>query len=95
MYCFAHDPANAERRSRAASRAARSKPSREIKAIKDQVGTLIKNVISGEVTQGRAAVALQGYNCLLRAADLERRIKETEELEARIAALEERRGVAS
>ncbi len=34
-YCFAHDPANSERRSRSASKAARSKPNRELAALKE------------------------------------------------------------
>ena len=37
------------------------------------------------------AVALQGFNVLLRAVDLERRIKETEEFEERLTALERAR----
>jgi len=37
-------------------------------------------------------VALQGYNTLLRAIELERKIRETEELEERLAALEREEG---
>lgn len=38
--CWAHDPANREKRRRMASRAARSKPSRELSEIKRQLQDL-------------------------------------------------------
>ena len=88
-YCWAHDPANAERRSRMASKAARSKPNRELPSIKVLLEDLTERVLSGELQTGRAAVANQLVNTRLRAIEAERKIKETEELEARIEALEQ------
>jgi hypothetical protein len=87
-YCWAHDPANAERRSRMASKAARSKPNRELPSIKALLEDLTERVLAGELETGRAAVANQLINTRLRAIEAERKIKETEELEARIEALE-------
>jgi flagellar motility protein MotE (MotC chaperone) len=88
-YCWAHDPANREQRSRMASRAARSKPSREIAELKKQLKDLATGVLEGEVERGTAAVVNQIINTRARLLELERRIKETEELEGRIEALEQ------
>jgi 5'-deoxynucleotidase YfbR-like HD superfamily hydrolase len=88
-FCWAHDPANREKRRRMASKAARSKPNREIPAIKALLEDLIERVLAGDLETGRAAVANQLINTRLRAIETERKIKETEELEARIEALEQ------
>jgi hypothetical protein len=88
-YCWAHDPANAEQRSRMASKAARSKPSRELSGLKAQLQDLTRGVLAGDLETGRAAVANQLINTRLRAIELERKIKEADELEARIASLEQ------
>jgi hypothetical protein len=45
-------------------------------------------VLSGELETGRAAVANQLINTRLRVIEQERKIRETEDLEARIEALE-------
>src|SRR5215204_3087553 len=87
-YCWAHDPANAEQRSRMASKAARSRPSRELVRVKAQLEDLTRDVLSGELETSRAAVANQLINTRLRAIETERKIKETEDLENRIEALE-------
>ena len=88
-YCWAHDPANAERRSRMASKAARSKPSREIVELKKQLKDLATGVLEGEVERGAAAVVNQIINTRARLLELERRIKEVEELEVRFGRLEQ------
>ena len=46
-------------------------------------------MLEGELETGRAAVANQLINTRLRAIELERKIKETEELEARLEELEQ------
>ena len=46
-------------------------------------------MLDGTVDRGRAAVAVQGYNALRAALELERKIRETEELAQRIEALEQ------
>ena len=88
--CWAHDPANREKRSRMASRAARSKPSRELAVLKAQLADLTERVLAGAVDRGAAAVANQLINTRLRALELERKLRETEEFEGRINELEER-----
>ena len=87
-FCWWHDPANADKRRRSASKAARSKPSRELVGIKALLSDLTERVLSGEVETGRAAVANQLVNTRLRAVEIERKIKEADEMEARIEELE-------
>jgi len=91
-YCYQHDPARAQERRRNASRAARSRPSRELAGIKAQLEDLTRDVLSGDLETGRAAVANQLINTRLRAVELERKVKETEELESRLENLEEALG---
>ena len=87
-YCWWHDPANAEKRRRSASKAARSKPGRELVGIKGLLSDLTDRVLSGDLETGRAAVANQLVNTRLRAVELERKIRETDDLEARLEELE-------
>jgi hypothetical protein len=87
--CWAHDPANREKRKRMASKAARSKPSRELIRLKAQLVDLTKDVLSGEIETGRAAVANQLINTLIRAIEQERKMRELGELAERLEALEE------
>jgi len=72
-----------------ASKAARSKPNRELPSIKALLEDLTERVLSGELATGQAAVANQLINTRLRAIEAERKIKETEELATRLEALEE------
>jgi hypothetical protein len=53
-----------------------------------QLEKLTEEVLSGEIATGVAAVANQLINTRLRAVEVERKVKETEELEARMVALE-------
>lgn len=87
-YCYSHDPARKEERRRNASRAGKSRPNREFSDIKEVLYKLTCRVLAGTIPPGPAAVANQITNTRLRAIDLERRIREQEELEARIEELE-------
>jgi hypothetical protein len=87
--CWAHDPANAERRRRGQSRGGKNKPSKELAATKSQLQDIADKVLAGELERGAAAVAGQLLNIKLRALEIERKIKETDELQARLEALEE------
>lgn len=99
-WCYSHDPARAEERRRNASRGGRSggrnRGSGEIAEIKTLLSDLTDRVLGSEETEplttGAAAVANQLTNTRLRAVALERQIKETEELEARIEQLERAEG---
>jgi hypothetical protein len=87
-YCWWHDPDNAEDRRRAASKAGKSRPNRELVGVKAQLEDLTRDVLAGTLETGRAAVANQLINTRLRAIEQERKNRETEDLEARIEALE-------
>ena len=87
-WCWAHAPEHAEKRSRMASRAAKSKPSRELVGIKRQLQKLTDDALAGKVERGVAAVCGQLLNVKLRAVEVERKLREQEEFEERLAALE-------
>jgi hypothetical protein len=71
-----------------ASKAARSKPNRELAHLKAQLEEITRDVLAGELETARAAVANQLLNTRLRAVELERKIRETDELEERLQGLE-------
>ena len=83
--CWWHDPANAERRRRAASRGGKGKAGR---ATKELLEDLTKRVIDGKLETSRGAVANQLIGTRIRLFEYERRLKELEELEARLEAVE-------
>jgi hypothetical protein len=87
-YCYAHDPAYTEERRKAASKAARSRHDPEVRQIKASLKDLSAGVLDGTVDRGRAAVANQVFNILLRAIEVERRVREHDELEGRLDELE-------
>jgi hypothetical protein len=87
-YCYAHDPANADKRRRDAARAGRSTPNGELKEVKGLLKKLTQQVLSGELQTSSAAVANQLVNTRLRAIELERKWKEIDQLEGRLEAVE-------
>ncbi len=91
-YCWWHDPANAAERKRAAAKGGRSKPGREVKGYKQEVRDLIAAVKAGEQDRADAAVMLQGYRVLKDLVELERKVRELDDFEARLAELEQAGG---
>jgi hypothetical protein len=88
-YCWWHDPANADKRRRAASKGGRGGASREIRDLKKRILEVVDAVLEGSQDRGRAAVAIQGLNALRGVLELERKVRELDELEARIEELEQ------
>jgi hypothetical protein len=88
-YCWAHDPANREKRRVRASRAGRARANRELPELKTLLADLTERVLAGELDTGRAAVANQLINTRLRAIEVERKIREAEEIEERLSRLED------
>jgi hypothetical protein len=88
-HCYQHDPARAEERRRNASRAARSRPSRELVGIKQRLSDLADDVLAGRQDKGVAAVASQVLNVYLRAVSVELKVQEQRELIERLETLEE------
>ena len=91
-YCWWHDPKNAETRRRAASkggkRAGRGRPLAELADIKQRLSDLADDVLNDSVDKGKGAVASQILNVYLRAIEQERRVRELDEIAARLEELE-------
>ncbi len=86
--CWAHDPANREKRRRGQSKGGRNKPSRELQGIKSRLSELADKVLTGETDRSNAAVAGQLLNTYIRAVGVELKAREQMELEARLEELE-------
>ncbi len=94
QWCFNHDPALADERRRNASRAGKSGRGRgEITEIKALLKDLSARVLEGDLLPGPVIAVNQLQNTRLRAIEQERKIRETEDLEARIEELERGQGV--
>jgi hypothetical protein len=94
-WCWAHHPSHAEQRRRAASKAGRSKPTAEVVTIKEELKTLKDDVLAGNVDRNDAAVVVQVYRALKDYIELERRVRETDELAAAIEELKREHEQAS
>src|SRR5215211_148189 len=94
-YCWHHAPERAEERRKAASRAGRSRPSTEVRTIKEEIRAVISNVKAGDLDRNDAAVMIQGYRALKDFIALERGIRVEDELAAEIEELKRERGHAS
>jgi hypothetical protein len=87
--CWAHDPKNADQRRRTASRGGKGKPSREIRGLKKELEDLAAGVLEGRIERANAVAVNQILNTRARLIELERKIREQEELEERLVALEQ------
>ena len=87
-FCWAHNPANAEKRRRMASRAGKGKPNAEIKALKSRLQALADMVEEGRMDRADAAVIGQLLGTYIRAVGMELKVKEVTELEGRLEELE-------
>ena len=92
--CWTHDPANAERRRRNASSGGKAKAAREVRDLKAEIRDVIAEVKDGTLDRNDAAVMVQAYRALKDFIELERRVKETDELAAEIEELKREYGVA-
>jgi hypothetical protein len=87
-HCYQHDPTRAGERKRNASRAAKSKPSRELAGIKQRLSDLADDVLEGRQDRAVAAVASQIINVYLRAVSVELKVREQQEITERLEELE-------
>jgi hypothetical protein len=87
-YCWSHAPETAQARKQRGRRGGKARGTGEMGEVKRQVRSVIAGVLSGKVERGVGAVLFQGYNTLLKAVEVERKIREQEELEERLEALE-------
>jgi hypothetical protein len=58
-----------------------------VATLKEEIKVVISDVKAGELDRNDAAVMIQGYRALKDFIELERRVKETDELAAEIEAL--------
>jgi hypothetical protein len=61
----------------------------EIRDLKKRISLVIEAVLEGSQDRNRAALAIQGFNALRSVLELERKVKEQEEILERIEALEQ------
>ena len=94
-YCYVHHPDHVEDRRRHGAKGGRTggrgRPAGgvgEINDLKAEIRRVVDGVLEGRVERATGSVAFMGFNVLLRAAEVERKIKETAELEQRIRELE-------
>jgi hypothetical protein len=93
-FCHLHDPDRAEQRRRDARRGGkaggngRSSGLSETAEAKRWIRALVSRLLKGEVERDVATACFMGLNVLARYIELERKIKETEELEERLTELE-------
>jgi len=88
-FCYSHDPTRQEARRRAATKAGRAKKSSgEIPEIKRSISEVVEGVLNGTVDRSVGAVCFQGFNTLLKATEVERKIREQDILEERFEELE-------
>jgi hypothetical protein len=88
-HCYSHDPGRAEERKRNASRGGKSKGNQKLAKLDKQLEDLAADTLEENVGRGVAAVVNQIINTRARLIELERKIRETEELEVRLEALED------
>ncbi len=96
-YCYQHSPETASARSRNARKAGRaggngrSSGLSETAEAKRWIRGLVAKVLAGDVERDVATACFMGLNVLARYVELERKIKETEDFEQRLEALERER----
>jgi hypothetical protein len=88
-YCWNHAPENADARKQRGRRGGKARGASELSEVKCEIRTVVTDVLEGRVERGVGALVIQGYNTLLKAVEVERKVKETEELEERIEQLEQ------
>ncbi|MDQ5827839.1 MAG: hypothetical protein M3441_27210 [Chloroflexota bacterium] len=91
-YCWSHAPENAAQRKAKARRGGKARGASEMAEVKREIRRVIEAVDRGQTERGVGAVLFQGFNTLLKAIETERRIREMEDIEARLEELEREMG---
>jgi hypothetical protein len=87
--CWLHDPTRSDERKRAASKAGKSKPNKELQDIKQQLRAMAGGVLTGKLDRADAAVAGQLLGTVIRAIGMELKVREQLDLLMRIEELED------
>jgi len=85
--CWAHDPRNAERRRRTASRGGKAKANKEVATIKAEIQSMIAEVRTGSLPTTEANTIGRLYAVLLDYIRLERQVYVEDDLAVRIEEL--------
>ncbi len=88
-YCYSHDPARSEDRRRNASKGGRGKGNQRLAKLDKQLEDLATDTLEGGVDRGTAAVVNQIINSRLRAIEIERKLREAEELAREVEEIRE------
>ena len=88
-YCYWHDPDRADERSRNASKGGKARANKEVVALKAEIKQLIADVKAKDLDRNDALALIAAYRLLKDFVELERRVKETDELAAELAELKE------
>ena len=92
-YCYAHHPEHADARRRAphkgGRRGGRGRPVAELGTLRDENSDIRRRLLEGGLQPGVAAVAIQSLNTDIRAVGAILKAREQEELEQRLAELEQ------
>jgi len=92
QFCIGHDPDQADARRRRASkggkRGGRGRPQAELADIKRRLLELTDAVLDGSQNRASAAVASQLLNSVIRVVSVELKVREVDELDARLQELE-------
>ena len=88
-YCWFHDPANSDKRRQAASKGGKGNRAKLSKHLHTRLDELIEQVVGGELEPYPASIAGQLIKVKISLMEMERKIKETEDLEARVGELTE------
>jgi hypothetical protein len=88
-HCWFHDPANSDKRKRAASRGGKGNRSRVSRDLHKLLEDLTAQVVAGDLEPYPASVAGQLVGVRLRLLEYERRVRETDTLELRLEELSE------
>ncbi len=95
-WCWYHDPANSDKRRRAASKGGKGNRSKVSRDLHNLLEDLTERVVGGGLEPYPASVAGQLVGVRLRLLEFERRLRETDELEAKLdemaEALESQKG---
>lgn len=88
-FCWWHDPANSDKRRRIASKGGKGNRAKLSKDLHARLDELIEGVVGGELEPYPASVAGQLIKVKISLMEMERKIRETEELETRVEELTE------
>lgn len=89
--CWAHDPANHDKRRRRASRGGKGKAARRVAVLWDEVRGVIEGVEKRRLTPGQGNTMLRGYNTLIELAKLDIEQSELEIAQRRLELDEQER----